>query len=238
MANYTTSFSCLFPVGTGNVDAALALYKQMEADCMTGRNEIGFDAKRDSDDDASLWLYSDDSRGDVEQVTAYVLQCAEALNLSGVWGFRWGLGCDKPRLDAYGGGAQVLDLGRRASLAWLDCEHWLAQRTGAAGLHALRAETILEPVAVAQGWTQATQVGVLLGFIDKLIDANPSVAGQLCADLAEVAAAAHETDCGKCGKLMFIAAGGTSHHVGDGPDGIDHSRDRDHTAIAESAVPP
>ncbi len=238
MANYTTSFSCLLPVGAGNVDAALALYEQMEAECETGHNEIGFEAQRDSDDAASLWLYSDDSRGDVEQVIAYVLQCAEALNLSGVWGFRWGLGCDKPRLDAYGGGAQVLDLGRRESVGWIDCEHWLAQRTGAGGLHAVTAETILQPVAMAQGWTEATQVGVLLGFIDKLIDADPCVADQLRADLAEVAAMADETECSECGKPMFIADGGTSHHVGDGPDGIDYGRDHDHTAIAETAVSP
>jgi len=33
---------------------------------------------------------------------------------------------------------------------------------------------------------------------------------------------------------MFVETSGTSHHVGNGPDGIDHDRDRDHTALAES----
>jgi hypothetical protein len=35
--------------------------------------------------------------------------------------------CSKPRLDGFGGGAQLIDLGKRQSVAWVDCEHWLAQ---------------------------------------------------------------------------------------------------------------
>ena len=57
------------------------------------------------------------------------------------------------------------------------------------------AETILDPVAAAEGWNLTTQVGVLLGFIDKLIGADPVVAGQLRADLAEVAAVTDEPAC-------------------------------------------
>lgn len=239
MANYQTSFSVLFPVGAGNVEAALTIYKQMQAERDDADEAIGFEAERDSpDDDATLWLHDADGDGDVEAVIAYALRCAEALNLTGLWGFCWSLGCSRPLLDAFGGGAQLLDLGRRQSLAWVDCAHWLTLRIGAGEHSTVLAETILEPVAAAQGWTEATQMGVLLGFIDKLIADDPSVADQLGADLAEVAAVVDETDCGECGKPMFIADGGTSHHVGDGPDGIDYGRDRDPTAIAETAVWP
>ncbi|MBV9077922.1 MAG: hypothetical protein JO048_10610 [Methylobacteriaceae bacterium] len=37
----------------------------------------------------------------------------------------WGLTCSRHRLNGFGGGAQLIDLGLRRSLAWLDCEHWL-----------------------------------------------------------------------------------------------------------------
>ena len=200
--------------------------------------EIGFEAERYGEDDDALWLHDGDGAGDVEDVISFALRCAGSIDLQGTWGFHWSLSCDRPRLNAFGGGAQLLDLGQRESLTWVDCEHWLAQRIGAGELRAMMAETILEPVAAAEGWTEATQVGVLLGFIDKLIGDDPSVAAHLRADLAEVAAVVDETECSECGKPMFIADGGTSHHVGDGPDGIDHGRDRDHTAIAETAVSP
>ena len=55
-----------------------------------------------------------------------------AFDLTGRWGFIWALTCSKPRLDGFGGGAQLIDLGERRSLAWLDCEHWLASNLDAA----------------------------------------------------------------------------------------------------------
>jgi hypothetical protein len=50
------------------------------------------------------------------------------LNLNGLWGFTWGLSCSKPRLEAFGGGAQLLDLSRRESIDYIDCTHWLGSR--------------------------------------------------------------------------------------------------------------
>ena len=32
---------------------------------------------------------------------------------------------------------------------------------------------------------------------------------------------------------MFIEDNGVSHHEGDGPDGIDHTLDGDHVAVAD-----
>ena len=36
--------------------------------------------------------------------------------------------------------------------------------------------------------------------------------------------------CDECGQEFFIEENGVSHHVGDGPDGIDHDADADHVA--------
>lgn len=238
MANHQTQFSCILPVGPGNVEAALAIYERTQDELEADDLEIGFEAEPHGDDNDALWLSDGSGSGDVEQIISFALQCAERFDLRGTWGFHWSLSCDRPRINSFGGGAQVLDLGRRECVAWIDCEHWVAARSGAGDHSTVLAETILEPVAEAEGWTEATQMGVLLGFIDKLIANDHSVADQLRADLAEVVAVADETDCRECGRPMFIADGGTSHHVGDGPDGIDYGRDRDHTAVAEPAVSP
>ena len=88
------------------------------------------------------------------------------------------------------------------------------------------------------------------------ITANPAVAGRFRAFFVKVAEP-NEMLCRECGEPMFIVVEGTSHHVrlasprvpcapcvlptlgaerpdaGDGMDGIDHDRDRDHTATAD-----
>jgi len=233
MADYFTSFSVLLPVGAGNVDTALALYAELRDELVTKNEAIGFEAKKNDYDDGTVWLWDTSGSGDPEHVIIYALRCAEELNLAGRWGFHWGNFCSRPKLDGFGGGAHLLDLGQRENVDWLDTEHWLAQRTGAGEQRAVAAETILDPVAAAQGWTETTQLGVLLGFIDKLIEGDPCIAERLRADLAEVAAVADELQCSECGNPMFVAASGILHHVGTGPDGIDHDRDRDHAALAE-----
>jgi hypothetical protein len=89
---------------------------------------IGFVAAVSSDEPASLWLTDDDGHGEPEHVIAFALRCAEAFDLKGRWGFCWALTCSRPRLDAFGGGAQLIDLGARKSLAWTDCSQWLAHQ--------------------------------------------------------------------------------------------------------------
>lgn len=233
MADYFTSFSVHLPVGTGNVDAALALYAELRDELVTKNEAIGFQAEKDNYDDGTVWLWDTSGSGDPEHFITYALQCAKEFNLKGLWGFHWGNFCSRARLDGFGGGAHLLNLGRRETVDWLDTEDWLMQRTGAGEQRAVAAETIFKPVAAAQRWTETTQLGVLLGFLDKLIDADRSIADRLRADLAEVAGAADAMQCSECRETMFLAASGTSHHVGNGPDDIDHDRDRDHTALTE-----
>jgi hypothetical protein len=128
MADYFTHFSCLLDVGAAdNAPAALAIHAQMAIDLEADDDiAIGFVAAVSSNEPSSLWLADDAGYGEPEHVIAFALRCAEAFDLKGRWGFCWALTCSRPRLDAFGGGAQVLDLGARKSLAWTDCSHWLA----------------------------------------------------------------------------------------------------------------
>lgn len=41
--------------------------------------------------------------------------------------------------------------------------------------------------------------------------------------------------CTECGEEMWIADDGTSYHLGDGYDDIDHDLDADHVALAPDA---
>ncbi|PTV93444.1 hypothetical protein C8J27_1169 [Rhodobacter aestuarii] len=129
MADYFTHFSCLIDVGTAEKAArALALIADLratdqEADDPEGS---GFDLTRqDAPEGSILWIH-DDEHGDVEAVIRFVLRLAEDLDLTGLWGFQYALTCSRPRLDAYGGGAHVIDLGARKSVGWTSTEEWLA----------------------------------------------------------------------------------------------------------------
>ena len=128
----------------------------------------------------------------------------------------------------------MLDLGRRESVDWVDTGHWLDEKLSAGEAGPASAETILQPTIEAQGWNADSQAFVLRGFIDSLIAADPSVADCLRAHLAAMAEAEREMFCGSCGNAMFITEVGISHHVGSSLHGIDHGRDRDHTAVAET----
>lgn len=129
MADYFTHFSCLIDVGTAEKAArALALFADLRAaDQDADDPEVsGFDLTRqDAPEGSILWLH-DDEHGDVEAVIRFVLRLAEDLDLTGLWGFQHALTCSRPRLDAYGGGAHVIDLGARKSIGWISTQEWLA----------------------------------------------------------------------------------------------------------------
>ena len=127
MADYHTEFSCIFDLGSAeNAQAAFAIRAMLAAELDEAeQRDLGFELELDRDHGpGALWI-SSDGDGEPEHVIAFVLRCAEAFDLAGRWGFVWSLTCSKPRLDGFGGGAQLIDLGERRSLAWLDCEHWL-----------------------------------------------------------------------------------------------------------------
>ena len=128
MADHFTQFSCMFNVGTTENAAHAEQIRRRHADALEEQEgpDLGFDMEPDPDcGPGALWI-SSDGYGEPEHVIAFVLACAEAFNLTGRWGFTWALTCSKPRLDGFGGGAQLIDLGAHKSLAWLDCDHWLS----------------------------------------------------------------------------------------------------------------
>ncbi len=130
MADYFVQFSCILDVGTAEnaleaIGIAGDLPSQLDLDdyCC-----LGFEVEADPDSGpGALWIHSGEY-GEPEHVIAFVLRCAAAFDLNGLWGFRWALTCSRPRLDGFGGGAQLIDLGKRRSVDWVDCECWLAER--------------------------------------------------------------------------------------------------------------
>ena len=134
MADYFTQFSCILDVGSAD-NAARADLIRGELAAELDRDEgasLGFTMRVSHETGpGALWLHSDEY-GEPEHVIAFVLRCAEQLNLAGVWGFTWSHSCSKPRLDAFGGGAHVLDLGRRTTIADIDCSNFVHEQINAA----------------------------------------------------------------------------------------------------------
>ena len=139
MADYFTRFSCLIDVVTPDKAArALALYQQLRAEDQDADEQqvSGFNLSRqDAPDGSILWIHDDD-HGDVEAVIGFVLRLAEDLDLTGLWGFTYALTCSRPRLDAFGGGAHVIDLGARKSIGWTSTQEWLATALNGEDVHA------------------------------------------------------------------------------------------------------
>ena len=139
MADYFTHFSCLIDVGTANKAArALALFQSSRAvDQDSDDPEVaGLTlVRQDAPEGSILWIH-DDEHGDVEAVIRFVLRLAEDLDLTGLWGFEYGLTCSRPRLDAFGGGAHVIDLGARKTIGWTSTQEWLASALNGEDAHA------------------------------------------------------------------------------------------------------
>ncbi len=71
-----------------------------------------------------------------EPLIRFVLRLAEELDLTGLWGFQYALTCSRPRLDAFGGGAHVIDLGTRHSIGSTSSQEWLAAALNGEDAHA------------------------------------------------------------------------------------------------------
>ena len=139
MADYFTHFSCLLDVGTLDKAArALALFLELRAADQDADDPeaAGFTlARQDVSEGRTLWIH-DDEHGDVEAVIRFVLRLAAELDLTGLWGFEYALTCSRPRLDAFGGGAHVIDLGARKSIGWTSSQEWLAAALNGEDAHA------------------------------------------------------------------------------------------------------
>ena len=142
MADYFTHFSCQLDVGTpSNAALAVALFQQLRLEDQEADEPqvSGFDLSiQDGPDSSMLWI-RDDEHGDIEQVIGFVLRLAADLDLSGLWGFEYSNSCSRPRLEAFGGGAHVIDLGARKSIGRISTHEWLTAALNGEDIEAVEA---------------------------------------------------------------------------------------------------
>jgi len=134
MADYYNKFSTLLPLCSAEaVTQALALLETMRAEGADGAFEsdfLGFEAEANEPPDNELqhlWIHHDES-GSVEDVLTFVYACCEEkLTLPVRWSLIWAGDCSKPCLDAYCGGAIVLDLATGSEIASISLTNWAYQ---------------------------------------------------------------------------------------------------------------
>jgi hypothetical protein len=111
MPTYCTEFSCHLDVGSSE-NAAIAVSYHNEQSVLLDGERRGYNFSLDILRDQTfrtLWIHSEECAEprDVEQ---FVLRCAREFKLKGLWSFSWAFTCTRPLLDAFGGGAAILDL--------------------------------------------------------------------------------------------------------------------------------
>ena len=129
MADFYTHFSCLLDVGTPeNAARALEIYNALSAEnaAEDPPSEAFLMSIQPEHGGTHLWI-RDDITGDPEHVIQFVKRCAQAFGLKGRWGFQYATTCSRPRVDAFGGGAHVLDLATGQTVAWTYTDGWLAE---------------------------------------------------------------------------------------------------------------
>ena len=130
MADYFTHFSCeLDVVTTDNAARALELYRQFSDELEIEEQTPGFDlvATPTAEQPALLWICDDNASGDTDHVLAFVSKLGPMLGITGLWGFEWAHTCSKPRLEAFGGGALVIDLASGETLGTISSNEWLTR---------------------------------------------------------------------------------------------------------------
>ena len=130
MADYFTHFSCTLDVVTAdNAARALELYRQFSDELEIEEQTPGFDlvATPTAKQPALLWIYDDNASGDTDHVLAFVSKLGPMLGITGLWGFEWAHTCSRPRLDAFGGGALVIDLASGETLGTISSNEWLTR---------------------------------------------------------------------------------------------------------------
>lgn len=142
MADYFTHFPCVLDAGTPQKAVqALDLHARLCADdeASDDPNYSGFAlALQDGPDTSVLWFH-DDGQGDVEGLIAFVLRLAAEINLIGLWGFDYAHTCSRPRLEAFGGGAHVIDFDARKSIGWISTDEWLTAALNGEDIEAVEA---------------------------------------------------------------------------------------------------
>lgn len=142
MADYFTQFSCVLDVGTPDKAIAaldLFLHLREEDEASDDPEFSGFALSLQDGPGSSVLWFHDDGQGDVEGLIRFVLRLAEDLDLTGFWGFDYANTCSRPRLEAFGGGAHVIDLGARKSVGWISTHEWLTAALNGEDIEAVEA---------------------------------------------------------------------------------------------------
>ena len=143
MADYFTHFSCVLDAGSPEkASAALGLLTRLhlEEEDATDPAFTGFALSlQDGPGSSVLWFHDEDGEGDASGVIRFVLRLAEEIGLTGLWGFEVAFSCSRPRLDAFGGGAHVIDLGARKVVGQLSTNEWLTVALSGGDLDAVEA---------------------------------------------------------------------------------------------------
>lgn len=135
MTKFLTRFSCLLDIGAAaNAQRAFDIYAALIAE----------NAKEDPPAEpfllsltpdhgsARLWLH-DPASADPQLAITFVTRCAEALGLTGRWGFQWANVASEPVVDGFSGGVHLLDLSTGRTLEWISTSRWLADRLAEGG---------------------------------------------------------------------------------------------------------
>jgi hypothetical protein len=147
MADHYTKFACLLDVGSAeNAARAIQIHHELATEIEHDDGaSLGFEMEPiNRSADGQLLLYSEDY-GEPEHVVLFVRRCAKQLNLAGKWGFSWALCCSRPRIESFGGGACLLDLGSGDMISSMTTGDWLESAIAAAGaVPAERSDTAAE----------------------------------------------------------------------------------------------
>lgn len=141
MADYFTNFSFVVPLASSEQQTrALDWFRQMAAiqrgedippefpaALMSDADDCVFEAEAD-EQSSGLWLHSD--CGGVDAVCAFVQYLLKQFNPKCVVTFEWSYDCNKPRTDAYGGGAAVITAEDVKSIS---TSEWLREQTKGSG---------------------------------------------------------------------------------------------------------
>ncbi len=109
--------------------APLALYRHFSDELDIDGQMPGFAlfATPTAEQPALLWIYDDNASGDTDHVLTFVSKLGPILGITGLWGFEWPHTCSEPRVEAFGGGALVLDLASGETLRTISSNEWLTR---------------------------------------------------------------------------------------------------------------
>lgn len=129
MPAYLTRCSCLLDVGSViNVARAFDIYTALMAE--NAREEPPAEpfllSLTPEHGATRLWL-RDPGTADPQLLITFVTRCAETFALTGAWGFQWAGIASEPVVNAFSGGAHLLDLGTGRTIEWMSTGRWLAE---------------------------------------------------------------------------------------------------------------